>query len=159
MQPSRGSDGNLRDVFLPLSEKQFESENHSVAGIKQAAGHARRSDFLPWSKWCKSVCWTELWTWPHSTDPRGSACQQRDKMTQRASNVVYKTVHSKTDISRFKNSTSSRNVCNVVPFGQEGEGREVGGKARARRLPGRLSKDTGPTRTINPGHLGVESSR
>ena len=55
-------------------------------------------------------------------------------MTWTASNVVYKTVHSKTDISRFKNSTSSRNVCNVLPFGRKGEGREGGGKARAGRL-------------------------
>lgn len=61
------------------------------------------------------------------------------------------------EMSRCQNSTSSRCVCDAVPFWQEGGRRWERGGGRSGCEPGCLSKDTGPTRAANPGHLGMES--
>lgn len=94
MQPSRGSDRNLSCVFS-LSENHFDSENYFFCEIKHAAKHARQSDFLPQSKWCKSVSWTELWASGHSRAPGRVSLPAMGQGDVDGSRCCFNTAHSK----------------------------------------------------------------
>ena len=82
----------MRAVFSPLSEKQFDSENHFCDWNKHTARHARQRDFSPGSKWSKSIG-SGL---DHTTDPGASACLQWDRTAGTAPNTVCKSVHPQT---------------------------------------------------------------